>query len=395
VISLKPKRGQDMSKKQKEQKEQTKTAQDSTFKTSVKSSVIGGVIVAAIVALPGFFNGIMALPKRVDGIETRLDKIDNSLEKISDNLGGIDDRIDGLESRVSKLESNITAIEKAMEFIMDNSSVYIGEGSSIIQNGIKAASLSLSDNDIIAVAASGKKYTAEELKNQRIITSYEQDGQLIVFCGQYNDSYHWEGNCILNAYKNNILTYAEAATYDDGRRTFNEQLMVDDDNKSIIYARRIQDDNVNSGDTWKYRKEKNIEKIINLDQPRERDLIVPDFYLSNLGDYFCHYHGDTSEGKYNDTTGEAYLLSYDEEGYIKTLYCGKFKDGQFEDTTGEAWYITRNKDTEYMYFKGAFKEGHPEGSGESENPVTMKTIENMTSDQPFSEELKWDMDHIK
>lgn len=48
------------------------------------------------------------------------------------------------------------------------------------------------------------------------------------------------------------------------------------------------------------------------------------------------YHGNTSNGYYNDDTGNAYLVQYNNSNTVKTLYCGNFKDGVFNDNTGNA-----------------------------------------------------------
>ena len=378
MISLKPKRGQDMSKKEKK---------SITGKIAALFShpIAIEITVLAIWAGITWWTGLFSLPSKVDMLDGKIDNIETDIEGVKAEINEIDKQVGSLEQRVAKIEAKNDIYD---EILINNTTLKLDGFSGISDEGI-----SVSENETIATTSG--KYTAKELQNQRIITSYQQDGYDIIFCGQYNENYHWDGLCVRNSYKSGRLAFAEYANYNDGVREYNEQLFPSDDASTWYYVNRIQKDNVNTGDTWLYRKTKDIIQKADIDAPEEKDLIYPDIYRGTLGDYFCHYHGDTSEGKYNDTTGEAYLLSYDEEGYIKTLYCGKFKAGQFEDTTGEAWYITRNKDTEYMYFKGAFKEGHPEGSGESENPVTMKTIENMTSDQPFSEELKWDMDHIK
>ncbi len=393
MLLLELERGQDMGKDKKEKKSQNDIKK--FLNHPIVSNSIGGLIVAVVLAGLSYANGFMALPKRVDAIEERMNKIDDRLDKIDGRIDKLDDKLDSIDSRVSVLEGKVETLEKAMELFIDNSSIYIGEGSSIIQSGITTASLSVKDNDIIAVSTSGKEYTAKELQNQRIITTYNQDGQEIIFCGQYNEKYHWTGSCIINAYKNGILTYAEVATYDDGKRTFNEQLFASDDNKTWIYVRRIQDGDINSGDTWKYEKKKDIEKTVNYNNPNERDLIIPGIFTNTLPDYISHYHGDTSESLYNDTSGEAYLLIYDDRGYIKTLYSGRFKDGQFDDDTGEAWYITRNKNTEYMYYKGTFKAGQPGNDKDKENPLSMETFEKVTGHFTCTDEMRWDMAHIE
>ena len=91
-----------------------------------------------------------------------------------------------------------------------------------------------------------------------------------------------------------------------------------------------------------------------------------------------YYAGETSDGLYNDTTGNAYLVKYFENGLTKTIYKGNFVDGQFNDETGKAWYIVKEEDTEYMYYKGIFHNGSPEiKTGEFKNSITLEFIGNI------------------
>lgn len=133
----------------------------------------------------------------------------------------------------------------------------------------------------------------------------------------------------------------------------------------------------------------------------EETLIDPRDLLQNNEDLLCsHYCGNTSGGKYNDSTVKAYFISYYDDRTVKTIYVGSFKDGVFNDYTRDAWSISRNKEknTMYMYYRGVFKNGSASKNQNervaTENPVSRETIEKLTSSQIYENELNWDEDYI-
>lgn len=129
----------------------------------------------------------------------------------------------------------------------------------------------------------------------------------------------------------------------------------------------------NSGETWVYTKSSDFDKRFSADEITDAQIIgVTDLLKSKDEVLLSYYSGNSSEGFYNDNTGEAILVKYfppntvafsTEAPVIKTLYKGCFKDGNFHDDSGDAWYITRGVDTEYMYFRGAFSEGNAKQQG--------------------------------
>ena len=280
MISLKPKRGQDMSEKEKK----NITGKIAAF---FNHPIVAGVIVLIIGAIAGRCTGIFELPAKIDMINKSIDNLEADIEGIKADINEIDKQVGSLEQRVAKIEAKNDIYD---EILINNTALRLDGFSGISDEGI-----SVSENETIATTSG--KYTAKELQNQRIITSYQQDGYDIIFCGQYNENYHWDGLCVRNSYKSGRLAFAEYANYNDGVREYNEQLFPSDDASTWYYVNRTQKDNVNTGDTWLYRKTKDIIQKADIDAPEEKDLIYPDIYRGTLGDYFCHYHGDTAEGK--------------------------------------------------------------------------------------------------
>jgi hypothetical protein len=52
-----------------------------------------------------------------------------------------------------------------------------------------------------------------------------------------------------------------------------------------------------------------------------------------------YYYGFSKSEKYNDSTGNAYLIKYDTDGTVLSLYKGQFLEGQPSDKTGQAFSI--------------------------------------------------------
>lgn len=190
---------------------------------------------------------------------------------------------------------------------------------------------------------------------------YLSDDGEVYFYGQFNGNNHWDGECIINVYKDNILTLVTDAIYDDGELVSYKQILpykTQSGSDVWCVANRSHTELGNYGESWNYYKENDIIKSFNFDNVTPQDIISTNSfrYGANfaLEAYYC---GQTSDGVYNDNTGTAYLVKYDRDGTIKTVYRGNFTNGQFDDSTGEAWEIARDNDPTYIYYKGRFKDG--------------------------------------
>lgn len=80
---------------------------------------------------------------------------------------------------------------------------------------------------------------------------------------------------------------------------------------------------------------------------------------------------------------------YYSDGTVKTLYNGQFVDGTFNDSTGNAWDISYSeKEGVYIYNKGIFKNNYATDTVESE-PVDLNRINQIIDGKKYDCELKW------
>lgn len=251
-------------------------------------------------------------------------------------------------------------------------------------------------NDIIAEdVETGEKYTAEQLVNERILLPYMINNQENYFYGQFNENNQWDGNCIINTYSNDKLVLIMEAEYDNGVLVSYKQVMQGMSKAGKVWsiADRVHHETYNSGETWNYMYEECLKEFGFEDVSEEDILSVDDFELdikrtSLLEGY---YYGNTSEGFYNDKTDTAYIIKFSDDGYIRTLYKGRFKNGNFDDNTGNAWEIvfdSSNSINRYFYYEGKFENGTRENNKELDY-ISQEEIDKIISGITFNCELKW------
>jgi hypothetical protein len=159
------------------------------------------------------------------------------------------------------------------------------------------------------------------------------------------------------------------------------------------YSDYIRKDGFGSGDTWLYIKESDCIKNLSIDDVAVEDVLSADQFKES----FCHnliayYAGNTSDGFFNDESGNAYMAYFFEDGSVRLLYCGNFVDGTFNDSTGNAWYIVRNEKTNYMYFKGVFRNGEEVHNSKQVTlppPLSQEQINEILGDRQFNVSLRW------
>lgn len=356
--------------------------------------------IATVFVLYGDFRVIQSKIDELNEVPTILTEVNT---KLDDHLTYSDKIIDSFESELDSFKNSNnpqllrkpTASMQGCLFATENKSD---------TNFLSA--LSVKDNDIIGEDPNtGKKCNAKKLKNKKILLPYMENGKEVYFYGQYNKYYHWDGHCILNIYDNNKLSVIMDGWYKDGELISYNRITYDTKTKKVNkkekkikiwrISKREHNGNVNTGETYTYFKDKNKKKKFTLKNVESKNILsTMDFENWLNRPLEGYYNGNTSDGKYNDETGKAYLIKYFEDGTVRTLYCGNFKGGEFNDHTGNAWYISTEEGADsYIYFKGGFTNGDPDETDNHkreniENEKIHKLIEDMKFNSPIN--LRWD-----
>lgn len=360
-------------------------APESQTKTHpIITGVIIELIILSIVGIAGWIIGLWTLPQKVSLISEALDKHIENYNVFNPYING---RVDQLFSaHIAKLEVSVVLNTNAIDIS------YLPQY--VSSNKASMEPTSINENSVL-YKDDKIEYLAKDLINKKIIIPYTENDKDIFFYGQFDDKFKWDGDCLINVYNKNKLILAASETYDHGIRIKYEQIFSDKGN--WIYSKRVTEDNINTGDTWIYSGVEGYTQTISYKDPDENELILPDILKNDTrGKLISRYHGNTSEGSYNDTTGTAYLIQFDSEGIVRTLYHGDFLEGKFNSESKHAWYITRNPETNtnYMYYMGKFSGGdpYPEYSEECayfENPLTRNTFNRVMSGREYDCEMTW------
>ena len=368
------------------------------FRNGIVQTVTGGLILLLIQNIAGTTKKYSEIPGKLEKIETQIENQTITLSEMHDSIEELQTihTTSGDMIRMDLSPMTISSIALKSDGLLVES-IRSQEYTNSMDVYLNAPSWSA--EEVVATGIDGTEYKAYSLYNTRIIFTYTEDGQDIVFAGSINGNNNWDGNCIVNVYKEGKFVIATEADYEDGVRKYYEKLFSD--GNKWVYSERYIKGNSNSGDTWKYRKEEEINCQIDFSDPKEENMITPREFIIPIGRRLAsHYHGDTSDGKYNDLTDQAYYVSYDEYANVLTVYKGRFSNGLFNDDTGDAWYITREnsqkKDMNYQYYKGDFVNGHPVPVNERksnsvfDNMITIEEAERIVINERFFDEIKWD-----
>lgn len=376
----------------------------SGIKTKIIPFLSGAIIIQLLSCIvQGGFNDIgVSLKNGIFNIFTLSEQLSDISEDIASVKNDIKE-IKDLEIK-SKLESYDESISWIQTYLMLNSAfkTNLVDGVSI---NMKMQNLDVilmepkwTSDQIIAVdPMSNKLYKASELVETPLLIPYTQNDMEVYFLGKYSENNRWDGKCILNCYLNDQINTILEAYYDDGKLLNYKQVMVDylKDQKVWVVTDRENNGAYNSGVTrifaWKNMKEKNYSQ----DTVQAEYIYDVDDFMEIIDTTLLSYYiGNTSDGKYNDNTGNAILIKYDVDGTILTFYKGNLKNGNLEDNTNTAWEIARDprKGTEhYLYYKGIFKDGvgaDPD-NGITETDIPLSRIFEIIQENNIDMELNW------
>lgn len=319
-----------------------------------------------------------------------------------------------LESRINSLEISMTNFEERLEKLEKNENHTVinniisknlrpaKDGIIEIQGSVEVACLlakpSWNKSEILAInKETNDTYTAEDLKNEKILLPYKTGDQEVLFYGQYDDGYNWDKDCTINVYENDELILISETLYKNGT-PLSSKLIYPYETKEktnvwCITNRKYDKKFNNIDETWNYFKINEYPKTFDFENAEINDLL----YVSQLENEIKN--SSSLEGYYRDKkvkdikTNEEKIVSYmiknNEDGFIRTLYIGEFENGDFQDQTGNAKEIVFDETVnKYFYYTGTFTKGRRD----SDNNLEYKTqdeINKIIKPYKFNCELNW------
>lgn len=319
--------------------------------------------------------------KALDENSVLISDMRSSIDDIEKGLNGSE----GIYARLAKLESKID--ETPVIAVSEDTQQFV---TSVEKNDISLSGSSITSNTCIGTDVNGNVYIAEDLIGETVLLTYQEDDKEVYFLGQYNEKYHWDGYCVMNAYNEDGTLYGiSESNFEDGKRLDYATFSLNSGTE-WIYTDREVTDKENTGVTIYYQNEDDAEiKNFTKTNVRRADMLYPDEYLTTKSLRMTKYYaGATVDNYFDDTTGNAYEVVYDEDGTVRMLYVGRFRDGYFNDSTGEAFSIVYSDEySAYFCNTGNFSQGRAENP--SITPITTDEIKEMTNDYTFGCELIW------
>lgn len=300
---------------------------------------------------------------------------------VKDQLGEFSDKMDKVTNLL-----NITAIKADV-----TTEEYIKNNVSIVDNDISDSTSSISPDTCIGTDSDGKVYIAKNLIDQTILLTYNEDDKEIYFLGQYNKNYHWNGYCVINTYDaDGELNGINESNFDDGNRLDYESYYLSDKQNEWIYTDRDCKKETNEGISIRYKSNFSKQKNFTTTNVRVSDLI----YIESMKEYdnkeiLSYYMGKTSNGVYNDDSGNAYLVMYNSGGFVSVYYKGDFRDGYFEDENAIEIVLDESDNiNKYFLYNGGFTRGK-RISDDGIKYITQDEINTILKENGCKDNLTW------
>lgn len=341
------------------------------------------IIVGYFMSLRNEINLLKVQSETVTSMNDYIYKDDNS---INNQIHDINDNLDDLED---DLELIMAALNIKVVSVTDDKAVSAIDDAVAQDQPETSTTPAIPSAIVLGTDVNGTTYYVEDLVNELVLFTYQEDKKEIYFLGQYNENYHWDGYCVTNAYYSDGTLYGICeSNFRDGKRIDYKSFYEDSKNCWTLSDRKCTDDG-NIGTSINYSME--YEKIKNFTPTNVRrpDILYVDKLVAALKPTITKfYYGKTSKEQYNDTSGEAYLVKYDSDGMVKTLYVGNFVNGYCEDKTGNAWNIAYSDELKnYYHNTGNFSKNKAEKK--STEAITLEEINQIIQGYEFDCELTW------
>lgn len=341
-------------------------------KTIGAATTVFLIILTAVVTF--LVNNTLGLPSKVAVLESQVSTIQETQEKQEKTLDGALETLQSIDKELALLSQRfdekfpaVVAIPvSGTDFSSNITKTFYNKDNVMVKS---ASAVSMSYTAPIMLDVNTRvTYTAKDLVDEKLLVPYKNGEEDMFFYGKFNEKGNWDGHCIINVYKNGSLELVVDAEYDDGTLLHSKQVF----HYVTIYSKIKQDvwaisdrtveNGYSSGYTNLYYRNGDFSQRFDPASMKEGDMISADQFYDMMDlELYAYYSGNTSDGYFNDNTGNAYLIYYNkEDNTVKTLYSGKFVDGTINDSTGNAWWITEDEETSdgrYGYYKGRFKDG--------------------------------------
>ncbi len=347
-----------------------------------------------VVVGTGFFmdmrNGINLLTEKLD---SQSDKVDTMYNYVYIDDNNINAQLTSINQNISNLQGQLDTINAALNIkiiaVTEETTITTVDEVTMESHSGSYVLPTLFAEMTVGTDSQGVLYYAEDLINETILLTYKEGGKEVYFLGQFNEKYHWDGYCVTNSYNaDGTLHGICESQFDDGVRLDYKSLYMSEKNKWIL-SNRICEKDKNVGTTTEYSFNYKDIKNFTDTNVRSTDILYVDGLLSDMSATITQFYcGETINQRFNDDSGDAYLVKYDLDGAVKTLYMGNFVDGYCEDTTGNGWSIAYSDELEnYFYNTGDFKGN--KALDKSTTAITVEEIEQIVSGYSFDCELKW------
>jgi len=379
---------------------------------TIITTIIGGLILNLIGDVKDLSVSVGKLETTVENNSTDISEMRNDIKDMDGRLLKIETQMASLDTRVGNLEEQMEKTEEKLESVSDSvwkiqlstSEPTVSMYSSIQIDTAKkdnAQYLSAPRWETTEVLFVNKtediEFTAQELVGSELFVPYTQDRQQILFKGQFNENNQWDGPCTLNIYENGKLELLMEANYDNGViANYRQVLPFTNTNGIRVWgiAERTNTGAENTGITRTYLQAKECNRLFNFNEAAIGDMMsVDEFAKEYTGALEGFYQGNTSNGYFNDNTGDAYMIKFASDGTVRNFYQGCFANGKCEDFTGNAWNIARdenNPDMKYLYYKGDFSDNTADktrSEGIVEPDLTKEQIDQYLSASTVPEEI--------
>ncbi len=304
------------------------------------------------------------------------------------DIQNIADRLNDYEERTISFAADVARVEQQLK----DTVVLIyatSESLSVEEADFSITGTYWSNDTVIGVDQEGNEIFAQDKIGQTVLMVYEENGLRVYFLGQYNGNYHWDGYCVTNVYdKENRLCGICESDFKDGKRE-NYLSLVRTNDEIIRFANRQCGAFGNSGMNVEYEYVDFPQRMFDDERISARDILYVNDVTSTLNLKMKQYYsGNTVDERYEDESGRAYLIKYDEAGKVVFLYKGQFKNGQPNDKSGNAYSIVYDEEyNAYFHNYGRFENGYAKKHGNK--PLTEDEIDQIIGNDSFDVDLVW------